>query len=51
MAARPDHIGPENASRSFLAGSNVNGFHRYPTDVMVTHKLTFVTEFNWVRDD
>lgn len=49
------HIGPENASRSFLTGYNVNGFYRYLNDVVITYKatdrLTFVTEFNWVRDD
>jgi hypothetical protein len=49
------HIGPENASRSFLAGRNVNGYYRYLNDIVVTYKasdkLTFVTEANLVRDD
>ncbi len=49
------HIGPENASRAFLLGYNVDGFYRYYNDVVVTYKasdkLTLVTELNWVRDD
>ena len=49
------HIGPENASRSFPRGFNVNGYYRYLNDVVVTYKasetLTFVTEANWIRDD
>ena len=50
------HIGPENASRALApTGFNANGYFRYFNDVVVTYKatpdLTFVTEFNWVRDD
>lgn len=49
------HIGPENASRSFLLGYNVDGFYRYLNDIVVTYKLSeklsFVTELNWIRDD
>jgi Putative beta-barrel porin-2, OmpL-like. bbp2 len=50
------HLGPENASRALSpAGFNANGYFRYLNDVIVTYKattaLTFVTEFNWIRDD
>jgi hypothetical protein len=50
------HIGPENATRVLSpAGFNANGYFRYLNDIIVTYKatpeLTFVTEFNWIRDD
>jgi hypothetical protein len=50
------HLGPENATRALSpAGFNANGYFRYLNDVIVTYKattaLTFVTEFNWIRDD
>ena len=49
------HIGPENASRSFPAGYNVNGYYRYLSDIVVTYKatdaLTLTTELNLIRDD
>jgi hypothetical protein len=50
------HLGPENATRALSpTGFNANGYFRYLNDVIVTYKattaLTFVTEFNWIRDD
>jgi hypothetical protein len=50
------HIGPEDATRALSPiGFNANGYYRYLNDIIVTYKatpqLTFVTEFNWVRDD
>jgi hypothetical protein len=50
------HIGPENATRALSpVGFNANGYFRYLNDIIVTYKattaLTFVTEFNWIRDD
>jgi hypothetical protein len=50
------HLGPENATRVLSpAGFNANGYFRYLNDIIVTYKattaLTFVTEFNWIRDD
>jgi hypothetical protein len=50
------HIGPEGATRALSPiGFNANGYYRYLNDIIVTYKattqLTFVTEFNWIRDD
>jgi hypothetical protein len=49
------HIGPENPSRTFPAGYNVNGYYRYLSDIVLTYKatdsLTFITDLNWIRDD
>jgi Putative beta-barrel porin-2, OmpL-like. bbp2 len=50
------HLGPENPTRALSpAGFNANGYFRYLNDIIVTYKatpqLTFVTEFNWIRDD
>jgi hypothetical protein len=50
------HLGPENATRALSPnGFNANGYFRYLNDVIVTYKattaLTFVTEFNWIRDE
>jgi hypothetical protein len=49
------HIGPENASRSFLTGFNVDAYYRYLNDIVVTYRatdrLSFTTEANLIRDD
>ncbi|MEJ0017125.1 MAG: outer membrane beta-barrel protein [Acetobacteraceae bacterium] len=49
------HIGPENPSRGLAPAFNANKYLRYVSDAYVvwkaTDKLTFVTDFNWIRDD
>jgi hypothetical protein len=50
------HVGPEDATRALSPlGFNGNGFYRYLNDIIITYKatsqLTFVTEFNLIRDD
>lgn len=50
------HFGPEQATRALSPiGVNANGQWRYFNDVLFTYKptdvWTFVTEFNWARDD